>query len=175
MVQWYTQILSAHKTATAVETAVAVLCADKICVHYCTIRDASRKKMTSEQWRCFAVKNKDMKRIKNQFWFNPLQSTESALYENHCCWRIKLWVVSGQGTQLVNDQQHVTQLRVGRAWLKRRIFTVPRVTDLFVVNWSKSNSEYSLKITTVSLVLRNRVSACICYVLQCSVLCLFMH
>jgi len=52
-----------------VETTIAVLCADKICVHYCTIKDASWKKMTSEQLRCFAVKNKYMKMIKNQFWF----------------------------------------------------------------------------------------------------------
>ena len=150
-----------------VETAVAGLCVDKICVHYCTIRDASWKKTTSEQWRCFTVKNKDMKRIKNQFWPNPLQSTESALYENHCCWRKKQWFVSGQGTQLVNVQQHVTQLHVGLACLKRTIFTVPRVT--------KSNSEYSLKISTVNLLLCNSVSACICYVLQCSVLWLFVH
>ena len=72
--------------------------------------------------------------------------------------------VSGQGTQLVNVQLHV-----GLAGLKRRIFIVPRVTDLFVVNWSKSCSEYSLKISTASLLLCNSVSACICCVLQCSV------
>jgi len=49
------------------------------------------------------------------------------------------------------------------------------VTDLFVVNWSKSCSEYSLKISIVSLLLCNSVSASICCVLQCSVLCLFVH
>ena len=129
------------------------------------------KTMTFEQWRCFAVKNKCMKRIKNQFRTDQLQSTESTLYGDHCSWRIRtrLWSASGQGTQLVNVQQHVTQLHVGLACLKRRIFTVPRVTDLFVVNWSKSCSEYSLKISTVCLLLCNRVSACIGYVLQCSV------
>jgi len=46
------------------------------------------KAMTSEQWRCFAVKNKYMKRIKNQFRTDQLQSTESALYGNHYNWRI---------------------------------------------------------------------------------------
>ena len=106
-----------------------------------------------------------------------LQSTKSTLYGNHYSWKIRkrLWSASGQGTQLVNVQQHVTHLHVGRACLKRRIFTVPRITNLFVVNWSKSSSEYSLEISTVSLLLCNRINACICYVLQCSVFCLFVH
>jgi len=96
--------------------------------------------------------------------------------QNQYCVRIiAVGAVSGQGTQLVNVQQHVTQLHVGWACLKRRIFIVPRVTDLFVVNWSKSNSEYSLKISTVSMLLCNRISACICCVLQCSVLCLLVY
>ena len=90
--------------------------------------------------------------------------------QNQHCMRINAaGAVSGQETQLVNVQQHVTQLHVGWACLKRRIFTVPRVTDLFVVNWSKSCSAYSLKISTASLLLCNSVSACICCVLQCSV------
>jgi len=33
--------------------------------------------------------NKYMKRIKNQFKTDQLQSTESLLYENLCSWRIR--------------------------------------------------------------------------------------
>ena len=73
--------------------------------------------------------------------------------------------VSGQGTQLVNLQQHVIQLHVGLACLKRRIFTVPRVTDLFIVNWSKkqfrifSEDKYSQSVT---------LQQCQCMHLLCS-------
>jgi len=67
------------------------------------------------------VKNKYMKRIKNQFRIDPLHSTKSALHENHCSWRIRtrLRPVSGQGTQLLNVQQHVTQLS-GMSMLKEK-------------------------------------------------------
>jgi len=46
------------------------------------------KAMISGQLRCCAVKNKYMKRIKNQFRIDKLQSTKSTLCGNHCSWRI---------------------------------------------------------------------------------------
>jgi len=45
------------------------------------------KAVIYEQWRCFAMKNKYMKRIKNQFRTDQLQPTKSALHGNLCNWR----------------------------------------------------------------------------------------
>jgi len=65
------------------------------------------KAMISGQWRCCAVKNKYMKRIKNQFRTDQLQSTESALYGNLYNWRIRtrfnLLLVKGHNLSMFSN------------------------------------------------------------------------
>jgi len=147
-----------------------LMCRQNLCVSLHHLRC-----FLGRQWH---LNSGDASQWRTSTWKGSRINSDSIHYSQqnqHCMRIIAAGAVSGQGTQLVNVQQHVTQRHVGLACLKRRIFTVPRVIDLFVVNWSKSCSEYSLKISTASLLLCNSVSACICCVLQCSVLCLFVH